>query len=214
MANFLGGIASNPIMRTGLTAAATSYGGPAAGMAANAALGMVDQANQPGLPRQGASAAQAQHQLATNQAMRQQMALINAASGQNGGMAMRTAALQGGQMLGDAANRSAMLRAQEDQAFRQYQMQVQQQQFAQQKGSRDQAQLMQNALWKGILDKGATENAANVSSPNADMALATSELEGRGDFTPMPASQPMPVQGGVAGPFLSGIGQNPWGVYG
>lgn len=72
---------------------------------------------------QGPSAAQAQLRAGTDAAMRQQYGMARTQPG-GGGAALRNAAFNATSLQGNAANSAAMLRAQEDQAFRQRQLQA------------------------------------------------------------------------------------------
>lgn len=101
----------------------TNYGRSQAfgGQEVGAANWMRDFANGP----QGPSAAQAQLQQGANQSMRQSLALARSGSGfgeSAGGLA--SAQRANADTMANAANQSAMLRAQEDQAFRAQQLQA------------------------------------------------------------------------------------------
>jgi hypothetical protein len=72
---------------------------------------------------QGPSAAQAQLQAGTDMAARQQYGMARSQPG-GGGAALRTAAFNAAGISGNAANSAAVLRAQEDQAYRAQQLQA------------------------------------------------------------------------------------------
>ncbi|TAK10617.1 MAG: hypothetical protein EPO32_14905 [Anaerolineae bacterium] len=122
-----------PISALGTSAQATGQAlqnraGPGVNFADAAAMRarqqqVFDATMAAGQAQPGPSAAQAQLQMGTNQALANQLALARSGRGAgDAASAMRQAAFQNADIQQNASNSAAMLRAQEDEAFRQRQL--------------------------------------------------------------------------------------------